>query len=65
MIAKLVVINRIPVWIHARGSVDSLKQKLRHYILILNDDKCQGSLFVPENHEFADEIIKNCALYLR
>lgn len=62
MIAKLIVIKRIPVWIHARGSVDSLKQKLRHYILIFNDDKCLGSLFVPENHEFADEIIKEMCI---
>ena len=62
MIAKLLFLKRIPVWIHVNGSVDSIKQKLRHYILIINEDKCQDCLFGSENNDFADEIIKELCI---
>jgi len=62
MIAKLLFLKRIPVWIHVNASVDSIKQKLRHYILIINEDKCQDCLFGSENNDFADEIIKELCI---
>ena len=63
MIAILTVIKRIPVWINVnKGSIDCMKQKLKHYILILNDDRCHDRSIGVENHESADEIINRLCI---